>query len=525
MKKLLIIPLLILAVFFSCDPYEGTITPAFKGLPISSLLEKDSAKYSQWVGILKNSDLFNTLNLSANYTCFVPNDSAVTEYLKRNSYASINDIPVAEAKYLVKYHTIKGKIYQQSLFENGVIPDTTATGDFLTIEMRGGGLNAIYVNGEAHIAKLDIIATNGVIHVVDDVLTPVTETIWQKMEKPEYSIMKEAIQATGYNQLLNTIFANELNPTTGQYAQRKKSYTFFAVPNDVFAAKGITNFEGLKSTLGVTETNYADKTNGLNRYVAYHILGLSSDLALLSTFPANETSKNIQTLAENQLINVTLLGDNVKLNSSVSLRKYNINTKNGVLHEVDDVMPVVVPAQTTVRWELTDYSDVASLFASTYRKIGTSTVTSAIKKGEVTSYNWEATPSDKNNNAVKYLVRGQSDNTYVDLINNDCLVLELGLYGWVEMITPTIIAGKYNMKVVYLSRASSTQNGKFIAIFDGNNMGSEIATHGASAIKAEMRTSSLGQVTFTETTTHKLRLLAADNVALYIDYIIFEKVN
>jgi hypothetical protein len=103
--------------------------------------------------------------------------------------------------------------------------------------------------------------------------------------------------------------------------------------------------------------------------------------------------------------------------------------------------------------------------------------------------------------------------------------LSLGLYGWVEMKTPAIIAGTYEMSVVYLSRPSTIQHGRFITIFNGNQIGSEIATHGASAIKAEMRSTSLGRVTFSETTTHTLRLLAADNAALYIDYIKFERVN
>ena len=231
-----------------------------------------------------------------------------------------------------------------------------------------------------------------------------------------------------------------------------------------------------------------------------HTLDIQLDMAALSTFPGGESSKNIQTMAANQLVNVSLVSESIRINSNVSITKNNIATKNGVVHEVNNVMPVTTPPQTNVIWELTDYADVAALLSSVYRKVGSSTVTTSILPGEVQSYPLEAIPSDRNNRAVRYLVRGTSDNMYEQLVNSDCLVLDLGLYGWVEMNTPTIIAGTYNMSVVYHSRPGTSPTGKFITIFDGNTIGSEIATHGASAIKAEMKSTYLGKVVFTETT-------------------------
>jgi uncharacterized surface protein with fasciclin (FAS1) repeats len=514
------------ALIISCDPYEGTLTPAYDGLPIASLLEADSAKqYSLWIDLLRHANLYNAMNLSDNYTAFVPTNDAMNGFLQKNGISKVTDIPVEEAKYLVRYHTIRGKVIQQSLFENGLIADTTATGDQLTIEIRSGGLSAIYVNGEARIVKLDVKATNGIIHTLESVLTPVTETVWQKMEKPGFSIMKEALLRTGFNTTLNTIFVSEWNPKLNQNTLKKRSFTFFAVPDAVFAGNGINNIDGLLVFLGEGNTDYSSAGNKLYQYVAYHTLDIQLDMAALSTFPGGESSKNIQTMAANQLLNVSLVSESIRINSNVSITKNNIATKNGVVHEVNNVMPVTTPPQTNVIWELTDYADVAALLSSVYRKVGSSTVTTSILPGEVQSYTWEAIPSDRNNRAVRYLVRGTSDNMYEQLVNNDCLVLDLGLYGWVEMNTPTIIAGTYNMSVVYHSRPGTSPTGKFITIFDGNTIGSEIATHGASAIKAEMKSTYLGRVVFTETTTHKLRLLAADTTPLYIDYIKFERVN
>ncbi len=526
MRKISILISVLLIALYSCvDPFEGEITPAFEGLPVANLLAKDTTgTYTQWVKILENTDLFNTMNLDDNYTCFVPNDSAVQNYLQKNNWMSVDEIPVATAKYLVKYHTIRGKVIEQSLFDNGAIADTTATGDQLTIQIRGGGLNAIYVNGEAHIHKFDIKATNGIIHELDDVITPVTETIWEMMEKNGYSIIKEAISLTGYSQTLNTVFVNETNPNTGVAVQKKMSYTFFAVSDQVFSQKGIQSLADLCNVLGEPNTEYTNPGNKLNQYVAYHILAQQLDYNSLSTFPSASSAQNIQTMAANQLINVSLVSDNIVINSNISFVKYNVTTKNGVLHEINDLMVVKTPPQVNVSWELTDFSDLAALFTG-YRKLGESTSTSYISKGDISSINWEAIPSDNNNVAVGYLIRGKSDETYSQLVNYDAIVLNLGTYGWAEFTSPTIIAGKYNVSIFYLSRAAVTPNGKISAVLDGNPLGSEIATHGASAIKTEMRSANLGVVSFNETTTHKFKLLASDNASTVIDYIKFEPVN
>jgi len=531
MKKITLFGLL-LAVIFSCtDPYENNITPAHEQYPIATFLENDST-FSQWVALLKYTDLFNTMNLSANYTCFVPNDGAMQKYLDQKGVSAVEDLPLDEATYLVKYHTIVGKQYPQSLFDNGVIPDTTATGDFLSIQIRAGGLNAIYVNDEARITQLDLQETNGIIHVLDNVLTPVTQTIKEKMDAPEFSIMKDAIQITGYSDVLNTISAEEVNPETGVTQYRKKHYTFFAVPDDVFMQKGINSAADLATYLQADNSNYTDPTNKLNKFVAYHILSQQLDFASLASFQGDHTSKNIATLAPNELINVSEENDQLYINfnqadsSHVSIVNENINTKNGMIHTVDGLMEIIVPPVTTVTWELTDYADVASAVSNIYRKSGvTSTTRHYFSVGDLTSYNWAAIPSSNNNGAVAYLVANKNDAVRYEMVNHDCLYLNLGLYGWIEMQTPAIIKGTYTMKVSYYSIAAPSQYGSFLTILDGDYVGSQVSTHGASSSKTQIVKTTIGEVSFDETTTHKLRLLAGDDAGIYIDYIEFEPVK
>ena len=206
MKKIIYIFIVVIVALYSCsDPYaDNSFIKDESALPAASYMEQaDSLKVSMWVDLLKYTSMFNTMNLSADYTCFVPDDAAMKAYLTAKGVTRISDLNIDEAKLLVKYHTIKGKMYNSISFENGVLPDSTASGDYLTSifnETDGD----IYINSEASI-KRTVSTPNAYIHVLSRVLTPVTETIWGKINNVKYSIFREAMMQTGYDTVLNKI--------------------------------------------------------------------------------------------------------------------------------------------------------------------------------------------------------------------------------------------------------------------------------------------------------------------------------
>ncbi|MBN1925644.1 MAG: fasciclin domain-containing protein [Prolixibacteraceae bacterium] len=525
-----ILVILLLALLFCCiDPYEDQITPAYEYYPAATYMSLDSANFSYWVALLKYTDLYNTMNLSANYTCFVPGNQAMEKFLSEKGYSGVGDIPFESAIHLVKYHTIPGAEYSQSLFDNGVLADTTATGDFLSIEIREGGLNALYVNGEARIEQLDLDVTNGIIHVLDKVLTPITETLWEKINTSDYSIFKQAVESSGYNEMLNTISATETNPVTGIETIRKKYFTLFAVSDAQYAEYGINSLSGLEAYLLEHTPDAGTASDELIRYIGYHILSQQIDFDALATFSGTSTSKNLETLAPNELINVSVEGENLYLNLDTALATFtsiieeNISCKNGIIHGLSAPLTVVTPPVTKVTWELTDYSDLASLFSNIYRKSTVSGTTGEyIAPGEVTCYEWDAIPSSNNDHAVAYVVANKNDAVLFEMINYDCLYLDLGLYGWIDMVSLAVIKGTYSVIIRYYSIASAVEAGKLLMILDGNYFGSEIATHGRSDTKTQNVIDTLGVVTFDETSTHHLRILAGDDTGLYLDYIEFE---
>ena len=143
MKKLYYICIAaLLLMVYACDDRDAGkgVFAENEDVPVSMYLENDTDfGFSLWVEIMRKADLYNALNINGNNTCFVPTDNAVTEYMSKNNLSSVSEISVDDAKLLIKYHTISGKSIKHSAFEDGVIADTTASGDFLSIEIREGG--------------------------------------------------------------------------------------------------------------------------------------------------------------------------------------------------------------------------------------------------------------------------------------------------------------------------------------------------------------------------------------------------
>ena len=538
MKKLINLLIVSTVIFCSCtDPFvNSSYSTTASNLPAATYMEKtDSLKVSMWVDLLKYTDLFNTINLQADYTCFVPNNTAMQAYLVTKGVTSVSQLKMEDAKLLVRYHTIKGALYSSVDFTDGVMPDTTATGDYLStafLPVNG----AVQINMESSILRA-IHVTNGYIHIIDKVLTPVTETIWDKMQSPDFSIFKQAIEATGYNGILSAITKTEIDSVTGASIIHKYRYTLFAVPNSVFNANGINDLNSLVTSLKAG-SDYTSTQNALNGYVAYHLLNQQISYSDLSAFSLNDTvrSKNIGTMAPNQLINIRDISKVLYINydatilSGVKLTALNRNCKNGVMHVVDGLMPIKSPKPSKIQWELTDYPQLSSLIPNYRVASGTSTYIYNLFSSQVTCYKWLSVPESKL--GLYYEISSKNDAVRIKAIHSDYLVLSLGMFGWVEMQSPAIVAGKYKVYIEHFNPKNAVLQGKLSFILDGAfvalegaTVGNQITTIGSSAKADAFLKTLVGTVTFTSTTTHKLRILAGDTFESTLDCLTFEPTN
>jgi uncharacterized surface protein with fasciclin (FAS1) repeats len=462
MKKLFYILMISITALYSCvDPYaaDSTYTINTSALPAASYMEKtDSLNVSMWVQLLKYTDLYNTTNLAANYTCFVPNNDAMRAYLSTKGVPNVTDLSMTDAQLLVKYHTIKGTLYSAVSFEEGVIPDTTATGDYLSTSFETIG-GAVRINQESTITKT-IKASNAYVHIVNTVLTPVTGTIWDKMQSSDFSIFRQAISASGLNTKLNTV--SEII----SFIQYKYHYTLFAVPDSVYKANKINSFQTLCDSLKAG-SDYTSATNALNMYVNYHLLNQQISYSSFANFSQTDTkrSKNYSTMATNQLLNISEVNKVLYVNYSTITKigtkflAVNKNYKNGVVHIVNTVMPVQVPKTTTVQWELTDYSVLASILPKYRVSSLTSVYTYIIPENSVSCYKWQPVPEYRFAPLV-YVIANKNDAASYSSLNHDYLRLNLGQFGLIQMTSPTIIAGKYAISLEYTTCFSQLRKEK-----------------------------------------------------------------
>jgi uncharacterized surface protein with fasciclin (FAS1) repeats len=114
------------------------------------------------VTAVKAADLAETLSRPGPFTVFAPNDEAFAKLPKGALEELLKDIP--KLRRLLAYHVVAGKALSADVMK--LSSAKTVHGRNVTITSDEG----IKVNN-ARVIKVDIACDNGVIHVIDTVLT------------------------------------------------------------------------------------------------------------------------------------------------------------------------------------------------------------------------------------------------------------------------------------------------------------------------------------------------------------------
>lgn len=124
------------------------------------------------------------------------------------------------------------------------------------------------VNVDATITKLDIEVQNGVIHLVDHVLTRSNRLMGGELEQhPEYSLMLRALKETGLIDSLAVERKDKVPAVENTYGffvpkECRVGFTLFAESDEVMAANGINSFDDLVAYANKTYTDCAAQTGG-----------------------------------------------------------------------------------------------------------------------------------------------------------------------------------------------------------------------------------------------------------------------
>lgn len=172
---------------------DTLLTPTSYSQNIVDIANSDTDNFSTLLLAAKKAGLVDELTGDGPFTLFAPTNDAFDKLPP----GTLDDLLLPANKKTLQdillYHVVPGNIVSSELGSKSVSLPTLPNGQSITVEMVG---KSIYVNGHkrkgAKVIDVDIIASNGVIHVIDKVLLPgSTSSSKSSKETKSYKASKE----------------------------------------------------------------------------------------------------------------------------------------------------------------------------------------------------------------------------------------------------------------------------------------------------------------------------------------------
>jgi uncharacterized surface protein with fasciclin (FAS1) repeats len=129
-------------------------------------LSAESAK--TLAAAVKAADLVSTLEGKGPFTVFAPTDAAFAA-IQKDVDTLLKPENKAKLAKILTYHVVSGKHMAADLEDGSEL--TTVEGGTLKVSIKD---KKVMVGG-AHVTKADVVASNGVVHLIDKVLMPKTK--------------------------------------------------------------------------------------------------------------------------------------------------------------------------------------------------------------------------------------------------------------------------------------------------------------------------------------------------------------
>ena len=314
---------LVMVVTYSCNDDEDSIfiTPDQLNIVETAV---GISNLSNLVAALQaaDGDLVSVLNGGGPFTVLAPTNAAFETFLEDNNFASLADVPTDVLAQVLLNHVITGSIKSTDLVAAGSgYAKTNASG-------AGGNAMSLYIdtsngvrfNNVSSVTSSDIIASNGVIHIVDAVIgLP--------------SVVDHALANSAFSNLVASLQAADgdlVNVLSGA-----GPFTVLAPDNAAFG-----NFLTDNGFAGLGDV----PTDALSQVLLNHVIGgtiLSTDLVALGADYANTSASGAGGNAMSIYFDTS---SGVTFNGISSVTSADVIAANGVIHAVDAVigLPTVV---------------------------------------------------------------------------------------------------------------------------------------------------------------------------------------
>lgn len=271
--------------------------------------------YSSLAAALNATGLTATLDGTADYTLFAPDNDAFAAFLADNGFSSLGEVPEEILTQILLNHVQSGVIMASDLSTGYIESMATGNASAENLSMYINTEGGVTINGISNVQTPNIEVENGVIHTVDAVIGLPHITTFA-LADPTFEILIAALTREE-----NFTFVETL-----QSSSSPAPFTVFAPTNEAFVA--------LLEELEVSSLEEISN-DVLATTLDYHVLG-NANVRSSDLLDGMEASTLIE-----QTFTITL-GDSVVITDAngrtATVIAADVQATNGVVHVLDTVL-------------------------------------------------------------------------------------------------------------------------------------------------------------------------------------------
>ena len=290
--------------------------------PPGTLAQEATARgFSALVAAADKAGLVPALSSgTSSLTVFAPTDAAFTSLATTLGFASATAMVTAldgpTLAKILQYHVLPSKKFAADLVAGGATQPTLysfeGSATTLALNTSAGVKITDEVLTQATVTTANVAASNGVIHVIDNVLVPpgVLNVVQMAQLNPTFSVLVEAVVAAN--------LASTLSGTG--------PFTVFAPTNDAFTA-ALTELQLSKAQLLASPT--------LPGILTYHVVAGNVRAAAVIALPKPASVTTVQGAAFTVGTSLAITDGRARV---ANLAATDVIASNGVIHVIDKVI-------------------------------------------------------------------------------------------------------------------------------------------------------------------------------------------
>ncbi|MCP9746776.1 fasciclin domain-containing protein [Lacihabitans sp. CS3-21] len=266
-----------------------------------------NSQFSTLTAALTKAELVSALQGTGPFTVFAPNNDAFT----KAGITSLSGLTKEALTPILTSHVLAGKVKAADVKSGSATTLNETNNIYLSVNSTG-----VYINGNIKVISTDLDASNGVVHVIDNVIVP-----------PSKNLVEIAIGNPNFSELVSLVTAADPSVAAALTAASQNGLTVFAPTNAAFT-------ELYKTTPKASLLSPANKTL-LTNVLLYHVVPgrvFSTDLPNVSGEVATASTVKVKFDLSS---GAKVVG---KSSGASNITLANLLATNGVIHVIDKVL-------------------------------------------------------------------------------------------------------------------------------------------------------------------------------------------